>query len=263
MIVKPAAKWYIYTMELLNTDLELWKFHDIFFDEESHKYTDSRGTDYTSVTTFVHEFSEPQDWDRIAARYAVKHNMTVEAVRAMWDEAGKLACAVGTDVHAFMENQWKRKRYVPTVKQPGYDELEATGRQAYNELSQRFVPIREEFIVYNQKWGICGTIDFLAYDTLKDRIVILDYKTNKEIKKDNPFQRCIGILEGLPDCNFIHYSAQLSTYKAILEEGTNLKIGGLALIHIRKDGYSVIPCADYSAQIKEYLDGRAKTRQGK
>lgn len=242
----------------MNLDVELWKFRDIFFEEESHSYTDSKGTRYTSVTKFVHEFTEEPDWDRIAERYAIKHDMTKEAVRAQWDAAGKLACAVGTDVHAFMENQWKRKHFAPAVKQEGYDALAATGLKAYQELSQRFVPIREEFIVYCQEWGLCGTIDFLAYDTAKDRIVILDYKTNKEIKKDNPFQQCIGILEGLPDCNFIHYSAQLSTYKAILEKSTEIKIGGLALVHIRKDGYSVIPCCDYSAQIRQYLDSRNK-----
>lgn len=264
----------------MNTDVELWKFHDIFFEEASHSYTDSLGTKFTSVTNFVHEFSGSQDWDAIARRYALKHDydgcvgkmaaaeteeekafilaLATLRVREEWKAAGDKACTLGTHVHAFMENQWKRKLYVPNEECPDYEEMTATGLQAYQELSKRFVPIREEFIVYNTDWKLCGTIDFLAYDTLKDRIVILDYKTNKEIKKDNPFQRCVGVLEGLPDCNYVHYSAQLSTYKAILESRTALKVGGMALIHLRKNGYSVIPCEDYSDLIRRMLDGRVK-----
>lgn len=268
------------TFRSMNIDLELWKFHDIFFDEATHHYTDSLGTEYTSVTNFVHEFSEEQDWDEIACKYAVKNNydgvndklkdelsrdkqafikaLVTLRVRADWKKAGDDACTLGTHVHAFMENQWKRKLYKPGENVPGYEEMAATGLKAYNELSKRFVPIREEFIVCNPKWKLCGTIDFLAYDQLKDRIVILDYKTNKEIKKDNPFQTCIGVLAGKPDCDYVHYSAQLSTYKAILEARTSIRIGGMALIHIRKDGYSVIPCEDYSALIGGMLDGRAQ-----
>lgn len=272
------------TVGNMNIDLELWKFHDIFFDEASHHYTDSLGTEYTSVTNFVHEFSEKQDWDEIAGKYVLKHDaelvkkiaaekdrdkkallkaLAIVRTRAEWDASGSRACTLGTHVHAFMENQWKRKHYAPREDVPDYEAFAATGLKAYQELSKRFVPIREEFIVCNPKWGLCGIIDFLAYDQLKDRIVILDYKTNKEIKKDNPFQTCIGVLQGLPDCNFIHYSAQLSTYKAILEARTSIRIGGMALIHIRKDGYSVIPCEDFSAIIGGMLDARAQERQSK
>ena len=264
----------------MQLELELWKFHDIFFEEGSHSYTDSLGTKYTSVTSFVHQFSPPQDWDAIARRYALKHDFgglsakaaqdpgkrdalekeAAAAVRAMWAEAGEHACTLGTHVHAYMENQWKRKLYTPSAGCEGYAELSAAGLRAYQELSKRFVPIREEFIVYKASWGLCGTIDFLAYDTLKDRAVILDYKTNKEIKRENPFQKCVGALEGLPDCNYVHYCAQLSTYKAILESETSVRIGGMALVHIRKDGYSVIPCADYSDLLRRYLDGRIEER---
>lgn len=279
----------------MTLEMELWKFHDIFFDEATHSYTDSLGTEYTSVTKFVHQFSPEQDWDEIARKYVRKHNYDdvnkklekipepaawpgqqgsledalpllekralIEAaaivkVRAEWDQAGTKACALGTEVHAYMENQWKRKLYRPEKEPEGYEELSAVGLRAYTELSKRFVPIREEFIVCKPEWQLCGTIDFLAYDMAKDRIVILDYKTNKEIKRENPFQQCVGALAGLPDCNYITYCAQLSTYKAILEAETSIRIGGMALVHIRKDGYSVIPCKDLSAQIKEHLDGK-------
>lgn len=243
-------------------DKELWVFRDIFFDESLHLYTDSRGTAYTSVTKFVHRFSPEQDWDAIAAKYAAKHNinMTPAEIRKMWDDNSKAACALGTDVHAYMENLWKRKKFEPIIRRPGYDECIAAGNAAYKDLSNRFAPIREEFIVCKPEWRLCGTIDLLAWDLEKDCLAILDYKTNKEIKRENPWQTCKGALAGLPDCNYVHYSAQLSTYKCLIEARTSFKVGTMALIHISPAGYTYIPCMDYSADILRALERQAEAR---
>ena len=43
---------------------ELWNaFNDIHFEEVGHKYTDSVGTKYTSVTTFIGQLEPDKDWD--------------------------------------------------------------------------------------------------------------------------------------------------------------------------------------------------------
>lgn len=272
-------------------DIELWKFKDIYFDEGPHVYTDSLGTKYTSVTTFVQEcgadlqfdkyakryteqtgktieeglaefkgnkfkFCEEQKWDEIAERYAQKHNMLKADVRAMWKANADVACDMGTQVHTYMENLWKRKHYQPVTPVGDYEQIRKNGLEAYNKLSRRFVPVRNEFIVYKPEWALCGTIDYLCWDRGNDCLAILDWKTNKEISKENRFQTCIGPLNGLPDCNFVHYSAQLSTYKLILERMTNLKVGELALVHLKRDGWEYIPCMDLSVEIGAYLGNR-------
>ena len=235
-------------------DIELWKFRDIYFQEDTHTYTDSLGTKYTSVTKFVHEFCEEQDWDKIAEKYAVKHNMAVADVTAMWDKNKNEAASMGTQVHSYMENLWKRKHYQPEVPIGDYEQVRKNGLDAYTYLQRRFVPIRNEFIVYKPEWALCGTIDFLCWDRANDCIAILDWKTNKEIKKDNPYGgRLIGPLNGLPDCNYIHYSAQLSTYKLLVERMTDLRIGELALVHLKRDGWEYIQCRDFSVEIGAYL----------
>ena len=52
---------------------ELWTaFNDIHFEEVGHKYTDSYGTKFTSVTTFIKNFEPDKDWDMIAERASKK-----------------------------------------------------------------------------------------------------------------------------------------------------------------------------------------------
>ena len=274
---------------ICDVDLELWKFKDIYFDEGPHVYTDSLGTKFTSVTRFVHECSEELEWERytqtyaernnlpveevrkkfaddkfkfcddekwcvIAQNYADKHGRTYEDVKAEWDANKEVAASMGTQVHAYMENLWKRKHYQPDKAVGDYEQVRKNGLDAYTYLQRRFVPIRNEFIVYKPEWALCGTIDFLCWDRANDCIAILDWKTNKEIKKDNPYGgRLIGPLNGLPDCNYIHYSAQLSTYKLLVERMTDLRIGELALVHLKRDGWEYIQCRDFSVEIGAYL----------
>lgn len=276
---------------MTNIDTELWKFRDIYFDEGPHVYTDSLGTKYTSVTRFVHECSEELEWDRytqtyadrnnlkvedvrkefesdkykfcdeekwrvIAENYAKKHGRTYDDVKAEWDTNKDIAARMGTQVHSYMENLWKRKHYQPETPIGDYERVRLNGLEAYKSLCRRFVPIRNEFIVYKPEWGLCGTIDFLCWDMAKDCLAILDWKTNKEIKKENPFQTCIGPLHGLPECNYIHYSAQLSTYKLLIERMTDLRVDTLALVHLKRDGWEYIPCRDFSVEIGAYLGNR-------
>lgn len=312
-------------MSVCDLDIELWKFRDIYFDEGPHVYTDSLGTKYTSVTTFVQQCGEhlelekyvgefslqsgvpkddlfsifdgsfkdlslpviyemltcdradvPEDllkalvardkykfcdilkWREIAQNYATKHNMNVADVQAMWDKNKNEAASMGTQVHAYMENLWRRKHYEPEVPVGDYETVRKNGLEAYKYLCRRFVPIRNEFIVYKPEWALCGTIDFLCWDRADDCIAILDWKTNKKIDRENQYRRCVGPLDGLPDCNFTHYSAQLSTYKLLIERMTNLRVEELALVHLKRDGWEFIPCMDLSVEIGAYLGNRNK-----
>jgi hypothetical protein len=203
-----------------------------------------------------YKFCELLKWDEIAERYADKHGMSVADVKAMWDTKKNVAAAMGTQVHSYMENLWKRKFYQPDKPVGDYEIVRQNGLEAYRCLSRRFVPIRNEFIVYKPEWALCGTIDFLCYDRGNDCIAILDWKTNNKIERKNDYQTCIGPLNGLPDCNYTHYSAQLSTYKLLIERMTNLKVGELALVHLKRDGWEYIPCMDLSVEIGAYLGNR-------
>lgn len=221
-------------------------FSDIFFEEVPHKYTDSFGTQYTSVTTFVGKFEQEKDWNLIAEK-AIKNNKdgkytgkSVEEVRAEWKYAGDYACALGTMVHSVMELGWQNKEFYPDdrifAKFPGMEEdfngRKKRAKEILKMMKETYVPLKNEFIVYDRDWKLCGTIDFLAYNKKKDCVAILDWKTNKKWDHTNRYQKLTGPFEGMDDCNIKHYEIQLNTYKAILEKHTDVKVGEMVLIQI-------------------------------
>ena len=96
-----------------------------------------------------------------------------------------------------------------------------------------------EVIVYSKELGVAGTIDVLVYNKKQNTYHLVDWKTNKRINQ-KPFGNKKGILNAtqhLGDCNFIHYSLQLSFYRYILENCYGLKVGSQTLFHLRADNY--------------------------
>lgn len=252
---------------------ELWEaFNDIHFEEVGHKYTDSIGTKYTSVTTFISKFESDKDWDLIAEK-AIKNNKdgkytgkTVAEVRADWKYAGDYACNLGTYVHSVMELGWQNKEAYADInvleKFPGmkedYEWRKNKAKKIIETLKERYIPIKNEFIVYDKDWQLVGTIDMLAYNYKTKQYAIIDWKTSKKFEHTNRFQKMKYPFETEDDCNCNHYSLQLSTYKAILEKHCpSIKISEMFLVQIPNKETSISEvyfCKDYSNKIKDYLN---------
>lgn len=256
----------------MDINIELWKqFSDIYFEELGHKYTDSLGTKYTSVTTFVGQFEPDKDWDLIAEK-AIKNNkdgkytgMSVPEVRAQWKYSGDYACTLGTAVHAKLENLWYKKAFHPDSSifekfpemKEDYDWREQKATELFNMLKKTYVPVRNEFIVYDRDWKLVGTIDMLAYNTVKQCYSILDWKTSKKFDKTNRYQKMKAPFETEDDCNCNHYSMQLSVYQAILEKHCpDIKIGERVLVQIpskETEKAEIYNCKDYTKKILDYF----------
>lgn len=103
--------------------------------------------------------------------------------------------------------------------------------------------IYPEHFVFLKSAGLCGQSD--RVEVVKDIIDVIDYKTNKEIKKtsfvnwEGISQKMLGPCAHLDDCNFNHYALQLTTYLYImLKHNPNYKPGKLILHHVifERDG---------------------------
>jgi ATP-dependent exoDNAse (exonuclease V) beta subunit len=98
---------------------------------------------------------------------------------------------------------------------------------------------------------VAGQIDLLIKDG--DEITIIDYKTNKEIKKKSYYDSNTKTnlmmkypLNNLMDCNYYHYTLQLSLYAYLLQQiNPNFIIKSLQLYHIDHDGKSKTYHLDY------------------
>ena len=251
--------------------LQLWEaFNDIYFEEVPHKYMDSYGTDYTSVTTFIGQLEEQKDWDLIAEKAINKPGskyagMTVEQVRAQWKQAGAASCVLGTAVHSVLELGWQNKEFSPDYSlfepYPGmredFEYRKKKCKAVLKILRERYVPIRNETIVYDRDWRLCGTIDMLGYNKMTKQYAILDWKTNKKWDFTNKFQRLKKPFDMLDDCNVNHYELQLNTYKAILEKHTDIKIGEMLLVQIPNQEKGLVEthiCRDHQSVLIPYLD---------
>lgn len=248
------------------------EFNDIYFDEEPHKYTDSVGTEYTSVTTFIQKYFVPEVDSKLLAEKCSSNpkkkeyfGKTVKSILKEWDYKKDYSCKLGTEIHAVMEYLWNGKKYYPKkdiIKNykemsEDYDFREIEAKDIFNELKKTYVPILNEFIVYDRDWKICGTIDFLCYNKKTKKYAILDWKTSKEFKKDNRFGKLNAPFNNLDSCNCNEYSLQLSTYKAIVEKHCpDIKIEELTLVQIPAKGTTpeIYNCKDLSNEITNYMN---------
>ena len=97
-----------------------------------------------------------------------------------------------------------------------------------------------EHMVYLKSAGLCGQSDLV--EVVNGRVNIIDYKTNNEIKTES-FKDWEGISEklmspvnNLDDCNFNHYSLQLSIYMyIILKHNPKLQPGKMYIHHVLFD----------------------------
>lgn len=95
-----------------------------------------------------------------------------------------------------------------------------------------------EHMVYLKSAGLCGQSDLV--EVVNDKVNIIDYKTNKEIKMKG-YTNWEGITEkmllpvnSLDDCHFNHYALQLSIYMyIILKHNPKLKPGKIFIHHVK------------------------------
>ena len=214
----------------MNTILD----NKITLDRGTHRYSLLNNPDivFTSVTTYLDYFFEGFDGEKVAKKLIANvpkyKGRTVESLLEEWDESARY----GTMVHDEIEN-WIKNSVEPK------DIKSINGKnwlQKYQTKSG--IDFLSEVIIYSKELKIAGTIDILAKDNNTGEYIIIDWKTSKKINKVS-YKYKTGtheISKNIMDCNFSHYSLQLSLYRYILEEYYNLKIRNQVIAHLKDDG---------------------------
>ena len=94
-----------------------------------------------------------------------------------------------------------------------------------------------EKIVFSKDLEIAGTIDILALDKKDNKYDLIDWKTSKKIEM-NAYGGKVGTkiaTSNIPDCNYYHYTLQLSLYRYLLERYYGLKIRNMIIAHLKED----------------------------
>jgi hypothetical protein len=216
------------------------------FTPHDHSYTSISPEDTTkwiSVTSFIGNFKQPFDADKIAektskSRKSKWYGMTPEEIKQAWSNEALRATTLGTWYHncresdiCSLETMERHGNTVPIFKPI---EIEGTKFSPNQKLTDGVYP---EHMVYLKSAGLCGQSDLV--EVIGGEVHITDYKTNKEIKTEG-FTNWEGIttkmnspVAHLDDCNVNHYALQLSLYMyIILKHNPRLKPGILTIHHI-------------------------------
>jgi len=222
------------------------------FYEGNHSYINKDGERYTSVTTMLHFFEPKKDWDKIASNYAKKHKKALEEVKALWKAENLKSIERGLKFHKMMEDALLLDGVVTKedkVLNVHNSIVEDGAKHSYSlKLDEGVYP---EIIIYIDSLQLAGQADYV--EVHNDRINIIDYKSNKEIKfegfKDwkGKEESLLGPLKDLGNCNYNIYCLQLNTYMyMLLKHNPKLKIGEMKLSHALFDEN------DEFLELKEY-----------
>jgi|TARA_R110001592_G_scaffold54388_2_gene166388 hypothetical protein len=242
----------------------------VIFKEEGHIY-ESLNEDlekdkikWTSVTSFIGMFKPKFDRDGQSKKSAKNkrskwYGMTPKEIIAAWDGETDRAIKLGNWYHDQREENLCEFN---TIERDGVEV--PIIRPISDDKGIKIAPEQKlidgaypEHFVYLKSLGLCGQADLVSI--VNNKINILDYKTNKEIKEKG-FTNWEGItskmynpVNNLDDCNLQHYNLQMSLYAYIIKKhNPKLKIGKLQIQHVsfEKEGENKFgyPISKYNDQ---------------
>lgn len=199
---------------------------NISFDESTHLYKVD-GVTLQSVTNFVNGCFPEFDAEFHAKRQAERTGKSVEEILKIWADKGEETRILGTALHKRIENY-----YQDILFSNADDKAFSLFKQFANRITLE--PYRTEWAVYDEKYNLAGTIDFVDYQN--GEYIIYDWKRSDKIidngipiKCDKYGEKGKYPLEHLDNTPYYHYALQLSLYKFILENNYGIKVSDLRL----------------------------------
>lgn len=196
---------------------------NVCYNDEKHVYWDKIDNEkYISVTTLIHEFSQPFDSEFFSKYKALERIMTpsvfklekggllktrkiddaylnsksidnsvfqetVDVILAEWKEKNKVACDRGTEIHAMFENLFYQGNF-DVVKDLNITKDYICKKNKYDILNVDKGVFPELMLDYKSPDGklrIAGQSDIII--KTGNEIYVLDFKTNKKLDEKSYF----------------------------------------------------------------------------
>jgi len=213
-------------------------------DDHSYKSLDDSNIDWISVTALVSHFKKPFDAKKVAEKVSKSKKskwsgIDPKIIQQIWNNEANRSITLGTWYHNQRETDLCSLASIERegINIPVFKPSEV--REGVKVApKQKLEPgVYPEHMVYLRSAGICGQSDLV--EVVNGKVNIIDYKTNKEIKKesyvdwDGKSEKMMPPVDTLDDCNFYHYALQLSIYMyIILKHNPKLKSGRIFIHHI-------------------------------
>lgn len=192
---------------------------EIRFDEASHTYETDLVNNFISSSGIIHNYFPQFDAVEVSNRIAHKRSTTPEQLRQDWEDHKNQACIFGTRCHENAEYHLTGR--FSEMHQPQNDREFKTFTQTHHAcewVKANFQLIQCEAIMFSERFRIAGTADLLLWDPKTSELIIGDWKTNAKGIEREAYNNEAGYqpVTHLQNCNFDHYSLQLSIYEFLL-----------------------------------------------
>lgn len=190
---------------------------------------------WKSITSIVHSLVSPFNAEVQAVKSSKNskskwYGMSPKDIIQAWEDEKNRSTELGHWWHD------KREQHILTTRPDAVQAISNIGIKVARDqrLSDGIYP---EHIVYLESAGICGQTD--EAEVVNGILNITDAKSSKEIRRNGYIgydgeKMMLPPVQHLGDCEFHHYSLQLSMYAyIILKHNPLLKIGKLTIEHVK------------------------------
>jgi hypothetical protein len=228
----------------------------LIFKEDTHQYFhEITNEEFISMTTFIGKFKPKEDWRSIAEKFHLKRSKKTlyeelsnkyklshleldeifskygltDGILYIWEVKKNNSNKTGTAFHNKQEQELLNRIKVEGLNNPLFSSL---GTKDLSKLENGIYP---ELKLWNEKYKVCGTSDIVKIEN--GFVDVDDWKTNENILVESYNHPRTGYkfmnnpINHLMDCNFIHYSLQITGYAWLLEQN-GFKVRDLSFTHV-------------------------------
>ena len=243
-------------MDLLSSKNHYERDERIQFSDSDHTYLIDKKNKAVSVTELIGRYFPKFDKEFWANKESIKTGKPKNEILKKWDELGKKARDLGTELHEQIENFYNSKEYIRSK------ELDKFFKFHKNHIQDKYQPHRTEWRIFDEDKNLAGTVD-MVYEKENGELFIFDWKRSKKIinsdgsiEKNNPFENGLNGLSHLPSSDYVKYCLQQNIYKNILESKYDKKVSSmnLLILHPHIDNYHIIQVESFKNETKYLLD---------
>ena len=240
-------------------------FGDFKFFDSDHHYEYKGQRVNMSVTRLIEEYTNEFDSQAIAEKVATKENKSVSEVLQEWQYKNKFACEKGSTCHEYAQSLWSKEKWIYKPFDNSFEYTDAVikiGRQAdhfFCDYYDRLEHLADEFVIGSEEYDIASAIDHLFINKLTGGLVLVDYKTNSDIHKNEKYAKNMKVpLNHLKDFTLNHYHIQLSVYKYLVEKYTGLTIEEMFIVYFSEniENYEIIEIPYLKQEVIKILENR-------
>ena len=240
------------------------------FIEDGHYYLCNGKRVEISTTGLIALYENEFDKETISLQKANDRGISQSEILEEWRIENLHSTIKGNLVHLYAQSLWEHEKfeidYSNIPKEINLNrlktEIDILKKQAdnfYNDYKDMYELIGCEIYLGDEDYDECGATDIVFYNKYTEEIIIADFKTNKEIKRESYRHKKMLIpLHKLDDCNYSHYSLQLSAYKYKFEKNTGLKVAETFIIYFNTnvENYEIIEPLNVENEIKKIYEIR-------